>query len=187
MVLIKTAAVLSANGEKGYSMEKYSEMEIQIAKNLMGEGYKWIAKDYDEELYAFKHKPYKDESVWYEDRESEIIVCSFVVPIFQDIKWADSEPTFIEDIIKPQILDDTERRYLECVLRPLPKVKNIKKIETKKAEYLAVIFEMSKFTAGYVNESLIFPYFETGTMYKGMIADRVYTPKELGLKLKEKT
>ena len=155
-------------------MSKYSEMEIQIAKNLTGKGYKWIAKDYDGALYAFRYKPYKDESDWCEDRESEIIICSFAVPIFQGIKAKDNEPTYIEDILNPQILDEVERHYLETVLKPLRKVEYIARKNISKNDFIRVYFADNWF--------MEFPPFKADTMYKGMIADRDYTPKELGLK-----
>lgn len=163
-------------------MSKYSEIEIQTAKRLHDAGYKWLARDQYGGLFACSEKPRKTETHWEgRYRVRWINVAGKLTPIFQGIKWADIEPIYIEDIINPQILDDAERRYLERVLRPLPKVKSIKKIENGQGEYLSVIFKANKFTAEYSEESLEFPYFETGTMYKGMIADREYTPKELGL------
>ena len=161
-------------------MGNYSEIEIQTAKRLHDAGYKWLGRDKDGELYARSEKPYKSEGCWVDkDIGRLVFVSGKFTQIFQSIEWTDNEPTYIEDIINPQILDDAERRYLECVLRPLPKVKSIKKIENDQGEFLSVIFKANKSDP---EESLEFPYFETGTMYKGMISDRDYTPKELGLK-----
>ena len=158
-------------------MGNYSEMEIQVAKNLKDKGYKWIAKDKNDSLYAFKYKPYKDETVWYADREPEINVCSFAVPIFKNIHWSDKEPTSIYYIINPQILDDIEKQYLERVLRPLPEVTSIVKVfdMPSQKERLSI-----RFAGGCY---MYFPFFEKETMYKGMIEGKFYTPEELVLNL----
>lgn len=167
-------------------MSKYSEIEIQTAKRLNDAGYKWFGRDKDGGFYAYSGKPYKSEGCWVDKGNGRFVfVSGKFTQIFQSIEWTDNEPTYIEDIIIPQVLDDIERRYLECVLRPLPKVKSIRKMEdTGKGEWLRVIFETIKLTTGDygLKESLSFPYFKTGTMYKGMITGRNYTPKELGLK-----
>lgn len=159
-------------------MSKYSEMEIQIAKNLMGKGYKWMAKDYDGALYAFRYEPYKDESVWCEDKESEIIICSFVVPIFQNIKWKDSEPTYIEDIISPQILDEAERQYLSAVIRPFrDEVQYI--VKTDNGCHL----DYCQLRIGFPNASddIYLPCFRESDMYKGMKLGWAYSLRELRL------
>lgn len=78
---------------------------------------------------------------------------------------------------KEEILDETEKRYLASVIRPFKnKVKNIVKnsdIFMKGKEYLQIELENDD----YAN----FPYFEKGTMYKGMKEDKEYTLKELEL------
>jgi len=41
------------------TMTKYSDIEIQIAKNLLGKDYKWIARDESGSLFAYTDKPRK--------------------------------------------------------------------------------------------------------------------------------
>ena len=98
-------------------------------------------------------------------------------PLFQSIKWADNEPTYIEDIINPQILDDDEKRYLKGVIRPFKdKVMYITKrsvISDSTIEYISIQL------AG--DEYIWLPRFKKGTMYKGMEPDHRYTLEELGL------
>lgn len=158
-------------------MGKYSETEIQTAKKLHDAGYKWLAKDKYGELFACSEKPRKTETYWegvYNVRW--ICVAGKLTPIFQDIKWGDDEPTYIEYIINPQVLDSTEKRYLEKVLRPLPRVSFIEKSATDDCrEFLKVVFMNG--------EGMEFPLFPEGTMYKGMKLDVHYFPKELGLKV----
>ena len=78
---------------------------------------------------------------------------------------------------KEEILDETEKRYLASVIRPFRnKIKNIVKYEDifmKGKEYLQI--ELKN------DDCADFPYFEKGTMYKGMKENKEYTLKELGL------
>lgn len=72
------------------------------------------------------------------------------------------------------ILDDEGKEYLNAVIRPFKdKVKYIRKRGTSRGEYIEI---------GILNDSaIILPYFEKGTMYKGMEANKEYTLKELSL------
>lgn len=78
---------------------------------------------------------------------------------------------------KPEILDNTEKRYLSNVIRPFrDKVKNIiktKSIALKDKEYIIIRI---------INGNNIpLPYFDKNTMYKGMELEKTYTLEELGL------
>lgn len=76
-------------------------------------------------------------------------------------------------IVENEILDEEEKEYLSAVIRPFrDRVKYIRKISSAR-EYITVLLED--------NDVLTFPYFEKGTMYEGMDADKKYTLKELGL------
>ncbi len=81
-----------------------------------------------------------------------------------------------EDEIEKQILDDVEKRYLECVLRPFKDdVIYVKK--TLNHNYERIVYKVKTFY-GYNFHS--FPDFKH-TMYKGMEVNKKYTLKELGL------
>lgn len=72
-----------------------------------------------------------------------------------------------------EILDETEKRYLSNVIKPFrDKVKAIKKISYPR-EFIRIYIKE--------DEPIILPYFEKGTMYKGMKENKEYTLKELGL------
>lgn len=78
---------------------------------------------------------------------------------------------------KPEILDNTEKRYLSNVIRPFrDKVKNIiktKSIALKDKEYIIIRI---------INGNNIpLPYFDKNTMYKGMMTEKKYSLEELGL------
>nr|DAK22236.1 MAG TPA: hypothetical protein [Caudoviricetes sp.] len=82
---------------------------------------------------------------------------------------------WLEQEYKPPILNDVEKAYLSAVIKPFRKeVKYAYKIcsEIDKREYLEISLE---------NGVISFPYFEKGTMYKGMEVKKTYTLKELGL------
>ena len=152
-------------------MTKYNEIEIQTAKNLLKEGYKWIAMDESGGLFAYIDKPSKLDTFWCSDGISNC-VC-YYVPIFQSVRFGDKEPTSLESIVHPQILDDVERRYLKGVIRPFrEKVTAICKINDIESDYIVICLEF---------ENVCLPDFPTGTMYKGMKKGHDYTIEELGL------
>lgn len=77
-------------------------------------------------------------------------------------------------VIKPQILDEEEKRYLEGVVRPFrDRVRYvIKNINCSSQCYIGIRLKQ---------ESIALPYFEENTMYKGMEIDKRYNLEELGL------
>ena len=75
---------------------------------------------------------------------------------------------------KEEILDETEKKYLESVIRPFKKrVKSI----IKKANFCSEYISINIKNDGPVN----FPYLKEDTMYRGMETDRNYTLEELEL------
>ena len=157
-------------------MTNYSEIEIQTAKNLMEKGYKWIARNRSGKLRAYHSKPSNRGRIWLSDDDAYgYYFCEFV-PIFHNISIEDSEPTSLEAIVHPQILDDAEHQYLSAVIKPFRKhVQNITKYLTygNTEEYIIIQIDSS--------ERLYFPHFKVGTMYKGMERGHKYTLEELGL------
>ena len=153
-------------------MNKYNDIEIQTAKNLLKEGYKWIAMDESGSLFAYTAKPRKRGKLWWCDW-CICYVCKELVPIFQNIRFEDKEPTSIESIVYPQILDDAEKRYLSAVIKPFrDSVRSIKKAENLSYEMICIDTKQ---------RYMVFPPFDKGTMYKGMKTGWRYTLEELGL------
>lgn len=82
---------------------------------------------------------------------------------------------------QPEILDNTERRYLQKYVMDNPafkgKVLEIVKFaeEDNERGFLAIYILPDGDAAG-------LPYFPLDTMYKGMELGKYYTPQELGLK-----
>lgn len=156
-------------------MNKYSDIEIQIANNLLRDGYKWLVRTMRGNVVAFSSHPCKNEGYWLwpSNAESEI-VSGKSMPLFQNIRWEDKEPTYIKDIVSPQILDESERQYLSAVIRPFrDRVRSITKNPelNGKEEYIVIDIGFQMF----------FPDFKSNAMYKGMDLGKEYTLEELGL------
>lgn len=156
-------------------MNKYSEIEIQIANDLLKRGYKWVVRNMRGNVVAFSCHPYKNEGYWlWPSNTKSEVVSGKSVPLFQNIKWEDEVPTYIEDIVSPQILDESERKYLSAVIRPFrDRVRSITKNPKMngKEEYIVIDIGFKMF----------FPDFKSNTMYKGMDLGKEYTLEELGL------
>lgn len=167
-------------------MNKYSEIEIQIANNLLRDGYKWLVRTMYGNVVAFSCKPCKNEGywVWPNYGESEV-VSGKSTPLFQNIQWEDPDPTYIEDIVNPQILDESERQYLSAIIKPFrDQVRSIMKNQKMngKGEYIVIdtgfhIIEIENRHKFF----MFFPDFKSDTMYKGMELGKEYTLEELGL------
>ena len=154
-------------------MNKYSDIEIQTAKNLLKNGYKWIARNKSGKLFVYSVKPRKADSVWY-PMENCCYVCKEFVPIFQNVRFGDKEPVSLEAIVNPQIRDDAERRYLSAVIRPFrDQVRSITKNQKMNGKEEHIVID--------IGFKMFFPDFKSNAMYKGMDLGKEYTLEELGL------
>jgi hypothetical protein len=85
---------------------------------------------------------------------------------------------------KKPILDDSEKKYLESALRPFKdRIGYIAIINWAdgKACHSILRVRIDPEEPTYSTNSMSFPPFDEGTMYKGMEIDKRYTPEELGL------
>lgn len=156
-------------------MDKYNDIEIQTAKNLMEQGYKWLYRNGFGTLYAYQAKPLINEANY--DVHYDLL-CKYYVPIFQSVKSCD-EPVSLEDIVHPQILDDAEKRYLKGVISPFRnQIISIYK-EQFGFNHESIIIEYYDFDRS--QSTLCLPQFEKGSMYAGMKTGWHYTLEELGL------
>lgn len=92
-----------------------------------------------------------------------------------DISMCSAFTKWLEEEYKPPILDDVEKAYLSAVIKPFRNdVEYIeKRIFSTGAEYIRICLTE--------DETVNFPNFKRGTMYKGMEVYRKYTLEELGL------
>ena len=152
-------------------MTKYSDIEIQTAKNLLEQGYKWIARNQSGRLYAHAAKPSKVGTYWWSVGNYDR-TCDYV-PIFQSVRSDDKEPVSLESIVHPHILDEAEREYLSAVIKPFrDKVEYITKKPLVYKEYIYIHIYA---------DNIMLPRFKTGAMYKGMEKNKNYSLEELGL------
>lgn len=109
---------------------KYSEIEVEVAKNLLAKGYKWIARDKDDRVYAYGTKPVKGEDEWAVEGSWLLLMSGGargVIPIFDGINWEDEEPLRLRDIV-PKILTDEEKSYIQTVIAPFRERINFVKV-----------------------------------------------------------
>ena len=163
-------------------MNKYTDIEIQTARNLLKEGYKWIARNGSGKLFAYYEKPAKADTGWYSlwyPIENSGYICKESVSIFQNIRSDDKEPTSLEAIVHPQILDDAEKRYLENVIRPFrDKASFIMKHHESLRELEQIIIGYKSNLLDDNDRSYFgLPPFKSG----GMESDLKYSLEELGL------
>lgn len=160
--------------------KKYSEIEIQTAKNLIAKGYEWITRDKNDALFAYDGKPKKLESCW---RSGEWQEFASFVPIFPQIKWDDEEPVRLRDIA-PQILTDEEREWLRTVVKPFRD--RLKSVDVHDGScygrYVAFIIAHPEKWREDIGEDVEYrslPIPED--WFKGMVDHKEYAPEELGL------
>lgn len=73
-----------------------SKLEYELLKYYSGHGYQYIARDYDEVLYAYDTKPRKMQYEW--KATKEITRINFR-DLLSFVKWEDEEAIAIEDIL----------------------------------------------------------------------------------------
>lgn len=76
---------------------KVTRLEYELLKFLNAQGYKYIARDSLTNLYLYTSKPTKDKKVWKTNRQ--YLGIGLLYALFQFVKWEDSEPISIEDVL----------------------------------------------------------------------------------------
>ena len=143
-------------------MNKYTEIKVQTAKDLMKEGYKWVTKSIQGTIWAY------DEL---NTSKAKWLNCT---PIFEHIHG--DEIISLESIVQSPILSEEERRYLSAVIRPFRN--DVKYIEKRLAGsgrcYILIKCDD-------VCDDFSLPAFSELEMYNGMKPYDKYTPEELAL------
>ena len=157
-------------------MEIFTDVEKRILE-ATAKRYKWIARDENGCLYIYNTKPYKDEDYgFFSTKFGGGYLFNRCVSdvLFKNVTWENSPIQFRDD----EILTHKEKEYLKFVFKPF--ASDImcvqKKIRSDNTEYIV---------ARTYKDSIIFPYFTKGTMYKGMKLEVKYTLKELGIEYNE--
>ena len=158
-------------------MEIFTDTEKRILE-ATDKRFKWIARDENDGcLYIYNTKPYKDEEYgFFSTKFNDGYLFNRCVSdvLFKNITWENSPIQYRDS----ELLTPKERKYLKLVFKPF--ASDImcvqKKIRSDNTEYIV---------ARTYKDSIIFPYFTKGTMYKGMKLEVKYTLKELGIEYNE--
>ena len=158
------------------SKREYSEIEIEVAKNLFAKGYEWIARDEGNTLYAYKDRPAKRAGIWASVEDWLLLMAGSargVIPLFESIRWEDDEPVSIRDIV-PKILTDEEREWLRTVVKPFrDRLKSVEVCDAPSyGRYITFVIRHDV-------EDRSLPVQED--WFKGMKDYEKYAPEELGL------
>ena len=141
-------------------------MNLVKALNLLNEGKKVRRKDWESGKYIYLNK----DKYIVNDLGKEVL---FTID-FDDIKNEHWEE------YNDDILNEEEKPYLENILKPY---KN--RVDFVMKECIGDYYERIVICVSVKNKSfknyIAFPYFNKGTMYKGMEIDKKYTVNELGL------
>lgn len=68
------------------------EARQYILQQLYDEGYRYLARDENTFLYAYKHRPVKEQNIWSDTNFISSCVLLYSFLCFKDIKWVDEEP-----------------------------------------------------------------------------------------------
>lgn len=152
-------------------MEIFTDIEKRILE-ATDKNHKWIARDKDGCLYTCETKPHRNEVREVFDVKfggyNLFNKCVSGV-LFQNVTWENSPIQYRDS----ELLTPKEREYLKFVFKPFASdIVCVQKMRSDDTEYIV---------AKTYKDSMIFPYFTKGTMYKGMKAEAKYTLEELGI------
>lgn len=68
------------------------EARQYILQQLYDEGYRYLARDESAFLYAYKHRPVKEQNIWGDTNLISSCVLLYSFLCFKDIRWEDEEP-----------------------------------------------------------------------------------------------
>ena len=68
-----------------------------LLKQLRNEGYNYLARDEDGDLWVFRVKPEKEDDFW--DAKTDYHSAVIENDNFPEVKWSDDEPTEIADLL----------------------------------------------------------------------------------------
>ena len=150
-----------------------------------------IKSEREHKLSGYVYKLLEDNKINYDFREDMLIPAEEEIILkaikneqgFYDIRMpkgirfysygGNGDYDYIKCIKKEEILDDIEKEYLSAVIKPFrDRVKYIQKKHNNVCEYITICV---------IGESVSFPYFKKGTMYKNMKINKKYSLVELEL------
>ena len=170
-------------------MDKFTEEDKKFI-SLLNPEWKWVARDWNNDLYLYKTKPTKSEKVWVTNSIDEFCRLMFdsyfknvysldCDNLFCNINWEDEEPTRLRE----PILDDIERTYIKLYVVNNPcfenrKIDGITKIIFNSANGKFCQLSISFYDKNIRRRMLLAP-FEKDKMYLGMKLNKTYTIEDL--------
>lgn len=81
---------------------KLPKFEYEYLKFAKENGYNFIARDKNNNLYLYSNKPWKAENDWdYEDRTTPVFA-----ELFKFVKWENESPMLIEELLKCEVIEN---------------------------------------------------------------------------------
>ena len=160
-------------------MEIFTDVEKRILE-ATDKNYKWIARDKNGTLVIYEAKPFRDEvdgDGIFDTEVDKVYIFNrcFSDVLFKNVTWENSPIQYRDN----ELLTPKEKEYLKFVFKPFASdIMYVKKISSSDIEYI----KASNYEDA---DSIIFPCFKKGTMYKGIKSDTKYTLKELGIEYNE--
>ena len=150
-------------------MEIFTDTEKHILE-ATDKRFKWMARDENGELCIYERKPFRgDGGIFGTLGNLDVFDRCVSDVLFKNVTWENSPIQYRDS----ELLTPKEREYLKLVFRPfVSDIMYVQKMRSNDTEYIA---------AKTYKDSIIFPYFTKGTMYKGMKLEVKYTLKELGI------
>ena len=78
---------------------KLSDAERVILENI-NKKYKWITRDKSGKIYVYGNKPFKRDNDFWDEQNDFLESLVVFSDLFQFIKWNDTEPYCIQDLLK---------------------------------------------------------------------------------------
>ena len=160
-------------------MEIFTDVENRILE-ATDKKYKWIAREKNGYLYLYDTKPYKDEYYgFFSAKFSNGYLFNECVSdvLFKNVTWENSPIQYRDS----KLLTPKEREYLKLVFKPF--ASDIMYVQKMRSDNIECI--VARTYKDSIKDSMIFPYFTKGTMYKGMKPEVRYKLKELGIEYNE--
>lgn len=84
---------------------KLTKFEYEYLKFAKENGYNFIARDKNNNLYLYSNKPWKAENDWdYEDGTTPVFA-----ELFKFVKWENESPMLIEELLKCEVIENEKR------------------------------------------------------------------------------
>ena len=101
-------------GKRKWAESEYIEKPVISKRDrafleYLGNDLKYIARDNNTSLYAYREKPSKSDTLWKTKSGLKYLCVDGFIVDFPMVKWSDSESWIIEDLKKLEVVDEYEK------------------------------------------------------------------------------